>query len=64
MRLWLNPAKMSEYGVAVADVLGAVQVQNQRAAAGSIGLNPAPSTAIPVFDFGGRPAESLKNLPR
>lgn len=44
MRLWLNPAKMSEYGVAVADVLGAVQVQNQRAAAGSIGLNPAPST--------------------
>lgn len=42
MRIWLDPAKMSQLGVTVTDVTSAIQAQNKQAAAGTIGANPTP----------------------
>lgn len=42
MRIWLDPAKMSQLGVAVTDVTSAIQAQNKQAAAGTIGADPTP----------------------
>ncbi len=42
MRVWLNPAKMSQYGVTIAEVTSAISGQNVQAAAGQIGASPAP----------------------
>ncbi|MFN6981913.1 MAG: efflux RND transporter permease subunit, partial [Brevundimonas sp.] len=42
MRIWLDPLKMSGYGVTVADVTGAVEAQNAQVSAGQIGALPAP----------------------
>lgn len=40
MRIWMDPTKMSQNGVTAAEVLAAVQTQNQQVAAGSIGARP------------------------
>lgn len=42
MRIWLDPAKMSQLGVTVTDVTSAIQAQNKQAAAGTIGADPTP----------------------
>lgn len=44
MRVWMNPTKMAQYGVTVAEVVAAIKGQNVQAAAGTIGANPSPST--------------------
>lgn len=42
MRLWINPDKLAELGLTVADVINAVKEQNVQAPAGTIGQMPAP----------------------
>ena len=42
MRLWINPDKLAELGLTVADVIAAVEEQNVQAPAGTIGQMPAP----------------------
>ena len=42
MRVWLNPAKMSQLGVTTTDVAQAIATQNNQYAAGKIGAEPAP----------------------
>lgn len=43
MRVWLNPSKLSQYGVTVSQIVSAIKAQNVQAAAGSLGANPTPS---------------------
>ena len=43
MRLWINPDKLAELGLTVADVIAAVEEQNVQAPAGTIGQMPAPA---------------------
>lgn len=43
MRIWLDPQKMTARGVAVEEIVNAVQQQNVQVAAGSIGEPPAPA---------------------
>ena len=40
MRIWLDPTKMSKYGVTVGDVSNAIRTQNKQAAAGALGSDP------------------------
>ncbi len=40
MRIWLNPDKLAEYDLTVADVTSAINEQNLQAAAGTIGSMP------------------------
>ena len=42
MRVWLNPDKLAELGLTIADVSGAIKEQNIQAPAGTIGQMPAP----------------------
>src|ERR1700693_3202994 len=42
MRVWLNPAKMSQLGVTTTDIAQAIGAQNNQYAAGKIGAEPAP----------------------
>jgi HAE1 family hydrophobic/amphiphilic exporter-1 len=42
MRVWLNPDKLAELGLTVADVQKAIEEQNVQAPAGTIGQLPAP----------------------
>ncbi len=42
MRIWLDPAKMSELNLTVTDVAQAIREQNVQAPAGQIGLPPVP----------------------
>lgn len=42
MRLWINPDRLAELNLTVADVISAVQEQNLQASAGNIGQLPAP----------------------
>lgn len=42
MRIWLDPAKLTNLGLTAVDVRNAVKEQNQQAAAGKIGQAPAP----------------------
>ena len=44
MRLWLNPDKMAELGISIADVTSAIKSQNVQAPAGTIGMQPAPAS--------------------
>ena len=44
MRVWLNPDKLAELGLTVADVSSAIKEQNVQAPAGTIGQLPAPDT--------------------
>jgi hydrophobe/amphiphile efflux-1 (HAE1) family protein len=43
MRVWLNPDKMTEFGVTATDVSNAIQAQNRQNPAGAIGQPPAPN---------------------
>ena len=40
MRIWLNPDKLSEYGLTIADVTSAIKEQNVQAPAGTVGAAP------------------------
>ena len=40
LRVWLNPEKLANFGLTVADVQNAIRTQNAQAAAGSIGKLP------------------------
>ena len=40
MRIWIDPQKLANYGLAVTEVIAAVQSQNVQAAAGRIGAAP------------------------
>lgn len=40
MRIWLDPVKMANYGLASSDVVAAIQSQNTQAAIGSLGAEP------------------------
>lgn len=42
MRIWINPDKLAELDLTVADVINAVNEQNVQAPAGTIGQMPAP----------------------
>ncbi|HTM51584.1 MAG TPA: multidrug efflux RND transporter permease subunit [Bryobacteraceae bacterium] len=42
MRVWVNPDKMTEFGVTATDVNNAIQAQNRQNPAGAIGQAPAP----------------------
>src|SRR5690606_344086 len=43
MRVWLDPAKLSAYGIVPADVTNAINSQSLEAAAGSLGQNSGNS---------------------
>lgn len=42
MRVWLNPSKLAELHLTVADVIAAIKEQNMQAPAGTIGKMPVP----------------------
>ncbi|WP_180899587.1 efflux RND transporter permease subunit [Martelella soudanensis] len=41
MRIWLDPYKLNQYNLTVADVSNAIQAQNQQVAVGDVGGNPS-----------------------
>jgi multidrug efflux pump len=43
MRVWLNPDRMTEFGITATDVSNAVQAQNRQNPAGALGQPPAPN---------------------
>jgi HAE1 family hydrophobic/amphiphilic exporter-1 len=43
LRLWLDPARLTAFNLAPADVIAAIQAQNLQAAVGRIGAEPAPN---------------------
>jgi len=43
MRVWLNPDRMTEFGITATDVSNAIQAQNRQNPAGAIGQPPAPN---------------------
>ncbi|MDE5643852.1 MAG: efflux RND transporter permease subunit, partial [Muribaculaceae bacterium] len=43
MRIWLDPAKMRERNISVADVESAIESQNMQVSAGSVGAQPSPT---------------------
>lgn len=49
MRVWLNPEKMAAMGITSAQVMQAIQEQNQQVAAGSVGAPPALS--MQAFEY-------------
>jgi len=51
MRLWLDPGRMNQLGVTVADINAAVREQNQIVAAGALGQEPAPPEQIFTFNI-------------
>ena len=53
MRVWLDPAKMANYGLVPADVTAAIGEQSLEAAAGSLGQNAGESFEY-VLTYGGR----------
>ncbi|MGE1154854.1 efflux RND transporter permease subunit [Pseudomonas kitaguniensis] len=46
MRIWLDPQKLSERGLAPSDVVTAIRQENVQAAAGIIGATPSPSDVV------------------
>lgn len=44
MRIWLDPEKVAQHGLAARDITDAIRQQNVQAAAGIIGASPSPST--------------------
>ncbi|GFM81120.1 multidrug efflux RND transporter permease subunit [Pseudomonas cichorii] len=46
MRIWLDPQKLSERGLAPIDVVTAIRQENLQAAAGIIGASPSPSDVV------------------
>ncbi|MCH4822359.1 efflux RND transporter permease subunit [Gramella lutea] len=53
MRIWLDPAKMANYGLVPSDVTAAIGEQSLEAAAGSLGQNAGESFEY-VLKYGGR----------
>lgn len=53
MRIWLDPNKMSVYGLAPSDITAALQEQSQEAAAGTIGENDGEAFSY-VITYDGR----------
>ncbi|MUP45023.1 efflux RND transporter permease subunit [Gramella sp. BOM4] len=53
MRIWLDPAKMANYGLVPSDVTTAIGEQSLEAAAGSLGQNAGESFEY-VLKYGGR----------
>ncbi|HKJ48192.1 MAG TPA: efflux RND transporter permease subunit, partial [Christiangramia sp.] len=53
MRIWLDPAKMANYGLVPADVTAAIGEQSLEAASGSLGQNAGESFEY-VLTYGGR----------
>src|SRR4029077_1201133 len=49
MRVWLDPQKLSSYGLNAQDVINAVQAQNIQVAAGQIGQPPTPSGQVSQY---------------
>jgi multidrug efflux pump len=43
MRIWIDPQKAAQYGLAAGDITKAIQGQNIQAAAGIIGASPSPA---------------------
>lgn len=43
MRIWLDPAKLAEYGLMPTDIAGIIREQNVQYAAGRFGAEPAPT---------------------
>jgi HAE1 family hydrophobic/amphiphilic exporter-1 len=43
MRIWLDPARLSSYGLSAADVVAALQAQNIQVSGGTLGSQPAPA---------------------
>ncbi|MDQ2639954.1 MAG: efflux RND transporter permease subunit [Pseudomonadota bacterium] len=53
MRIWLDPAKLAAYNVAVSDVLAAIRAQNVQVSAGQMGGLPAePGQALTATVIG------------
>jgi multidrug efflux pump subunit AcrB len=46
MRLWLDPQKLTRYGLNTQDVINQIQAQNIQVAAGQIGQPPAPGGQV------------------
>ncbi|MET3471007.1 HAE1 family hydrophobic/amphiphilic exporter-1/multidrug efflux pump [Novosphingobium sp. 1529] len=46
MRVWLDPLKLNQYALSVADVTAALKAQNAQVSAGQIGALPAPGTQM------------------
>lgn len=44
MRIWLNPEKLANLGMATTEILAALTEQNLQVAAGTVGGNPQPNT--------------------
>ncbi len=44
MRIWMDPDRMTGFGLTATDLVGAIQEQNVQASAGQIGAPPGPST--------------------
>ncbi|MCC5862895.1 MAG: efflux RND transporter permease subunit, partial [Gammaproteobacteria bacterium] len=51
MRIWLDPERMNQLGITVADINAAVREQNQIVAAGTLGQEPAASDQIFTFNI-------------
>lgn len=51
MRVWLDPAKLSNLGLTAMDVETAIKQQNQQVAAGKIGQAPAPPNKIFTYQL-------------
>jgi len=49
MRVWLKPDRMARHGVAIGDVVRAINEQNAQFAAGKVGQSPAPAGQELVF---------------
>lgn len=42
IRIWLDPDRLSSYGLSASDVVGALQAQNVQVSGGTLGQQPAP----------------------
>lgn len=49
MRIWLNPEKLANLGMATTDILAALTEQNLQVAGGTVGGNPQP--AVQTFEY-------------
>jgi len=49
MRIWLNPEKLANLGMATTDILAALTEQNLQVAAGTVGGNPQPT--VQTFEY-------------
>jgi len=49
MRVWLDPQRLSSYGLNAQDVINAIQAQNIQVAAGQIGQPPTPTGQVSQY---------------